>query len=56
MSEPRPLFDRHPGVRNLMRWLRPNPRLPQDQAYIAAQFYRMAELLLEHTFDGPEQT
>jgi hypothetical protein len=52
----KPLQDRHPGTQHLMRWLRPNPRLAGQQAFIAEKIEMCALLVLSHTGDGPELT
>lgn len=51
-----PLFDRHPGVRNLMRWLTPNTRLPREQFVIAERLHTTARYMLQRVPDSPELT
>jgi hypothetical protein len=56
LSSPDPMLNRHPGVRNLMRWLTPNPKLPDDQRQIAQECHQLADSMLTQCWDGPELT
>jgi hypothetical protein len=48
--------DRHPGVRQLVRWLEPNPRLPDLARRQAEAIEEAAARVLEYLGDGPELT
>lgn len=48
---------RHPSTVQLLRWLDPNPNLPDDQRAISQVFAGAAETLLQRiSVDGPELT
>lgn len=47
---------RHPGVRQLVRWLEPNPRLPDLARRQAEAIEEAAGRVLEYLGDGPELT
>lgn len=53
-TEQPPLTGRHPSVQNLMRWLTPNPNLPEPQLHVVSEIVDLAYLLLRWCPDGPE--
>jgi hypothetical protein len=47
--------DRHPSVQEKMRWLIPNPNLPEHLRVIAEGFWEAGErLLAQVAVDGPQ--
>lgn len=46
----------HPGTENGLRWLTPNPNLPEPQRTIAQSFYSMAVSLVDECDEGIETT
>lgn len=51
------LSGRHPGVRDAMQWLVPNPQLPSHMLAISHHFYDLAqELLRDIDVDSPQLT
>jgi hypothetical protein len=49
-------WDRHPGTRGLLRWLVPNPNLPDPQRDVAELCYKTARAMIDAIPDGPELT
>lgn len=48
---------RHPGVKDIMKYLEPNPRLEGTQAEIAVDCYDLSKMILDHVSeDSPELT
>jgi hypothetical protein len=47
---------RHPSVKEIMKYLEPNPNLKGIQAEIAQSFHSMADNLLNELEDSPELT
>lgn len=50
------LEDRHPGVQDLMRFLVPNPNLPDRLRPIVGECHRLSILMVSQIPDGPELT
>jgi hypothetical protein len=51
------LEDRHPGTREKLRWLTPNPNLPEGvPQLVAMQFENLAWELAGNLNDGPQLT
>jgi hypothetical protein len=51
------LAARHPATQEKMRWLTPNPRLPDGPpAIVSAMFYDLGDALLGKVSDGPQLT
>jgi hypothetical protein len=51
------LADRHPATQGKIRWLVPNPRLPEGKpAVVSAVCYELGMEFLEHVGDGPQLT
>jgi hypothetical protein len=51
------LASRHPATQEKMRWLTPNPRLPDGApAIVSAMFFDLGDALLEKVSDGPQLT
>jgi hypothetical protein len=51
------LAERHPATQEKMRWLTPNPHLPQGTpSIVSAMFYDLGTGLLEQVGDGPQLT
>lgn len=49
--------DRHPSIKEIMKFLEPNPRLEGTQADIATECFNMADFILGSvTEDSPELT
>jgi hypothetical protein len=51
------LASRHPSTQDKMRWLTPNPRLPEGPpAIVSAMFFDFGVALLEKVGDGTQLT
>lgn len=50
----RPLTGRHAATQNMLRWLKPNPRLTGKQAFVARTVEACADVIAAHCDDGPE--
>lgn len=48
------LSDRHPSTQHLMKWLAPNPNLPDAQRAVAVVVHKAARELLTMLGDGQE--
>ena len=49
------LSSRHPSTQEKMRWLTPNPRLPEGvPATVSAMCFELGKGLLEQLGDGPQ--
>lgn len=44
----------HPSTANLLRWLEPNPSLPDEQRAIAERCYELANEMVVERREGPE--
>lgn len=46
--------ERHPSTVQLLRWLEPNPNLPEAGLVVANHFEYVADALVAHCPDSPE--
>lgn len=46
--------DRHPSTVQILRWLEPNPALPEPARAVAVEVEALADEVVIHCPDGPE--
>lgn len=49
-----PSLDRSPEVQDAMRWLIPNPNLPDHLQEVSGDFHELGENLVKYLKDGPQ--